>query len=523
MEPIKHDAPARVVGRYAIFGEIAAGGMATVHYGRLLGSVGFSRTVAIKRLHAQFANAPEFVSMFIDEAKLAARIRHPNVVQTLDVVATDGELFVVMDYVPGESLSRLWRACGKDRLIPLSIASAIVCGVLHGLHAAHEATDETGAPLGLVHRDVSPQNIMVGVDGVARLLDFGIAKVSNRGQVTGRERLKGKVGYMAPEQVTGFLGRESDLFSTGVVLWEVLTGQRLFSGGDPRAAIARIASRKVTPPTEIVRNLPSEIDSIVMRSLEPEPSRRYATAREMALDLEACLGIASPTQVGAWVESVAGPVLAERAAVVSAVESSPLLVDESAPSSVTSRVREPRELAPGSRASLTLEEGRLGQTTAVYAVGAANSGVRGALGRTRAWILLLCAVLAVAVAISGVAVVLHKRGVFVPPSAMALPSSTIAPGRSPGPTASPASARLDDARVAAPSVDSSSLPAASPSPQAPAGAEASHEHGATAPRPRPRAPERVTPPPDDCDPPFSLDAQGHKRWKAECFRKKADP
>src|SRR5262249_18298899 len=149
----------RVLDRYALYHEIAAGGMATVHFGRLLGSVGFSRTVAIKRLHPQLARDPEFVAMFLDEARLAARIRHPNVVPALDVVARDGELFVVMEYVHGVALARLFRnSSEKEKPIPPSVAVAVVSGVLAGLQAAHDATTERGAPLGIVHRDVSPQN-----------------------------------------------------------------------------------------------------------------------------------------------------------------------------------------------------------------------------------------------------------------------------------------------------------------------------------------------------------------------------
>src|SRR5580658_8038842 len=142
----------RVVGRYALCGDIAAGGMATVHYGRLLGPAGFSRTVAIKRLHPAYAKDPEFVAMFLDEARLAARIRHPNVVPTLDVVAASGELFLVMDYVPGESLGRLVRTMHeRTALVPTAVTVAIMAGVLQGLHAAHEARNEQGAPLGIVH------------------------------------------------------------------------------------------------------------------------------------------------------------------------------------------------------------------------------------------------------------------------------------------------------------------------------------------------------------------------------------
>src|SRR5450432_3116813 len=189
-----HDQPVRVIGRYALYGKLAAGGMATVHFGRLLGPAGFSRTVAIKRLHPQFAKDPEFVAMFLDEARLAARIHHPNVIATLDVVALEGELFLVLEYVQGESFASLLRAARDRRTpVPLPVVSAVMTGVLHGLHAAHEAKNERGEPLRLVHRDVSPHNVLVGADGVPRVLDFGIAKAAGRLQTTREGHLKGKL------------------------------------------------------------------------------------------------------------------------------------------------------------------------------------------------------------------------------------------------------------------------------------------------------------------------------------------
>ena len=250
-ESIQPKAPLRVIGRYALYDAIASGGMATVHLGRLLGPVGFSRTVAIKRSHPEIATDPEFVSMFLDEARLAARIRHPNVVSTLDVVALEGELFFVMDYVQGESLSRLMRASKLlEQKIPPAIACTILAGVLHGLHAAHEAKSERGEPLNIVHRDVSPQNILVGVDGIARVLDFGVAKAVGRIATTREGQIKGKLAYMAPEQLSGDNSRQSDIYAAAVVLWEVLTGERLFQADNPGELLNLVLHRKVPAPSE---------------------------------------------------------------------------------------------------------------------------------------------------------------------------------------------------------------------------------------------------------------------------------
>jgi eukaryotic-like serine/threonine-protein kinase len=190
----------QTTARYVLFDEIGVGGMASVHLGRLLGPAGFTRTVAIKRLHPHLAKDPQLAAMFLDEARLAAAIRHANVVATLDVVEQEGELFLVMEYVHGASLSRLVRETGA---IDPSIASAVVTGALHGLHAAHEAKDEEGHALEIVHRDVSPENVLVGVDGGARLLDFGVAKAASRLQTTRDGSIKGKLRYMAPEQLAG--------------------------------------------------------------------------------------------------------------------------------------------------------------------------------------------------------------------------------------------------------------------------------------------------------------------------------
>jgi serine/threonine-protein kinase len=297
--------------------------MATVHLGRLFGAVGFARTVAIKRLHEQFARDPEFVTMFLDEARLAARVSHPNVVSTLDVVALDGELFIVMDYVHGDSVARLARATkARGQMMDPKIASSVVASALHGLHAAHEARSEAGARLNIVHRDVSPQNILVGADGVPRMLDFGVAKATNRLQSTHDGRLKGKFRYMPPEQLRNEnVDRRTDIYAAGVVLWEILTGERYIKGDEPAAMVFEILSRESRSPRAIRPDLPAALEEVVMRALTVDQNGRWATAEQMAQALEDAGGFVSSHQLGRWVRDLAQEVLEDRARQVSALES----------------------------------------------------------------------------------------------------------------------------------------------------------------------------------------------------------
>jgi serine/threonine-protein kinase len=311
------------LGRYALYGEIAAGGMATVHLGRLLGSVGFARTVAIKRLHPHLSRDPDFVGMFLEEARLAARVRHPNVVSTLDVVSEDGELFLVMEYVAGETLSRLVRKTREaKKRVPPRYVVGVMAGALEGLHAAHEATSERGVPLGMVHRDVSPQNIHIGIDGVSRVLDFGIAKATNRVQDTRTDQIKGKVAYMSPEQLAKApADRSADIYSASVVLWEALTGHRLFQADDVPALVYAIVNEEVFAPSSLVPDLPPGLDDIVMRGLDRDPRKRWATAREMAAALENVLAPAPAREIGQWVTVTAGEALTDQQALVRTIES----------------------------------------------------------------------------------------------------------------------------------------------------------------------------------------------------------
>jgi serine/threonine protein kinase len=315
--------PATIIGRYALFEEIAAGGMATVHYGRLLGPVGFSRTVAIKRLHPHLAKDPEFAAMFLDEARVAARVRHPNVVPTLDIVSLQGELFLVMEYVQGESLARLLRAARRrGEKMPPSVAAAIMVGVLHGLHAAHESKNERGQPLGIVHRDVSPQNVLVGLDGIPRLVDFGVAKAAGRVQTTREGQLKGKIAYMAPEQIRGAMPtRLVDVYASAILFWEMLAGERLFGGDNDVTVLERALHMEVKAPSELAPGVPKELDTVVLRGLTRDPEKRFQSARDMAREIENVTPIASVSKVGEWVESIAGEVINERAAKVAEIES----------------------------------------------------------------------------------------------------------------------------------------------------------------------------------------------------------
>jgi len=253
------------------------------------------------------------------------------VVPTIDVVAVQGELLIVMEYVRGDSLSRLLRAeTSRDRRVPLSIASAIAIGALHGLHAAHEATSDRGTPLGIVHRDVSPQNILVGTDGVARVIDFGVAKAAGRLQTTSEGAVKGKIAYMAPEQLaagdrrlaSGEVTRAADIYAMGAVLWEMLNGRRLFTGDGDVQLVLQVLMGVSDPPSRYTPNLSPAIDELVMRALALHPTHRFATAKDMAEALLRVIPPAFPTDVGTWVEEAAHEALARRGTQLAEIESS---------------------------------------------------------------------------------------------------------------------------------------------------------------------------------------------------------
>ncbi len=332
--PPEGDLSPRLVGKYAIYDRIGTGGMGAVHLGQCLGPHGFSRTVVLKTLHPELTAREESRHMLADEAKIASRIYHPHVVSTLDVVADRGQLFLVMEYIAGESLADVLHAAAKaGQRVPLPIAIGIMAGVLHGLHAAHEATDEAGIPLWVVHRDVSPSNILIGVDGLARITDFGVAKALKRAQKrTAPGEVKGKLFYMAPEQaVGGDVTPAADVYAAGLVLWQVVAGRHPFAGADRAEAHFRAISGVSEFPSRYARPSRGEslsdadeahlrrLDGVVMRALERAPQRRYPTARDMALALEAIV-TTTPLATSEWLTSLAGARLDDRARRVQAIE-----------------------------------------------------------------------------------------------------------------------------------------------------------------------------------------------------------
>ncbi|RLB47067.1 MAG: hypothetical protein DRI90_26730, partial [Deltaproteobacteria bacterium] len=282
----------RRAGRCHLFVEIARGGMATVHLGRWLGVGGFAKTVAVKALHQQYARDPEFVRMFLDEARVVARIRHPNVVATIDLVEEAGELFIIMDYVPSVTLAYLTRRLQRqDSRIPLDVTLRIMTGVLHGLHAAHEVRDEHGASMSVIHRDVSPENVLIGTDGYAQLIDFGVASALGRYAHTRDGQIKGKLSYLAPEQITGEpLTRRTDVYSASVVLWQALTGRKLFQVSGLAEMAYALVNWEIPRPSQVGRAVDSALERIVMKGLSREPADRWETAEAMAEALES-LGV----------------------------------------------------------------------------------------------------------------------------------------------------------------------------------------------------------------------------------------
>jgi len=350
--------------RYELIGEIAAGGMAVVYLARIGGLGGFQRFVAIKRLHTHLAQEQEFVEMFLDEARLAAGIHNPHVVPILEVGGSgEAGYYLVMEYIEGDTLARVAaRAAGRTtglhpaaggssavsgsgpslpvpgappkrpKRAPASMPSAgpaiprpvtvrILLDSLAGLHAAHELTDPHGRPLQIVHRDISPQNILVGVDGSARIADFGVARAAARLGTTRTDTVKGKLAYLSPEQARGeVVDRRTDLFAMGILLWEMLTGRRLFRGETDHETLARVMSGTIPAPSSLVPGMHAAFDAVALKALSRDVEQRFTSCAEMGDALERAAldalaagaegGVGSPRDVAAFMNNVLGQEIA---------------------------------------------------------------------------------------------------------------------------------------------------------------------------------------------------------------------
>ena len=310
-DPFAASLAGRKLGRYEVLARLASGGMAGVYVARAIGVAGFERLFAIKVLHPHLAHEEEFISMFLDEARLAARIRHPNVVPTLDISDTpDAGFYLVMEYIEGDHLGALLQKAWKlGKRLPFPVTLRIVVDALEGLAAAHNLTDESGRNLHLVHRDISPHNVMVSSDGVARITDFGVAKAEVRLSTTREGQFKGKLAYMAPEHASnGDADQRSDLFSMAIILWESLAGRRLFRAENHAATLNKICLEPVPLLSSVDVGL-TPFDALLMKALARDPNDRFQSAEEFAEAIEETAttlgGIAKAREVAALVREYA--------------------------------------------------------------------------------------------------------------------------------------------------------------------------------------------------------------------------
>ncbi len=304
----------RVLGRYRLCFEIASGGMASVYLARVEGPAGFGKVFAVKQIHPHLAKERQFQEMFMDEARLAARLNHPNVCGVIDFGEVDGSYYITMEYLLGETLAAIQRRVAR-RSADLSVDDYVgyACKVIHdvaeGLHSAHELRDNEGNPMELIHRDISPQNLYITYDGGVRVLDFGVARARSRTHHTKTGSIKGKFSYMAPEQIRGeSIDRRVDVWALGVTLWETLCLRRLFRRESEGSTILAVIEGSVPSVSEFNSAVPPEVEAIVMKSLARDPDARYQSVREMGRDLARFLGKrADPigaSELAEWMQSL---------------------------------------------------------------------------------------------------------------------------------------------------------------------------------------------------------------------------
>src|SRR6184192_2251421 len=276
-------------GKYYLLDRINVGGMAEVFKAKAFGVEGFERLVAVKRILPNIAEDEEFIAMFIDEAKIAVQLQHANIAQIFDLGKVDDSFFIALEYVLGRDLRAIFdRLRQRSELMGFAQACFIVMQVCEGLDYAHNKRDAQGHELHLVHRDISPQNVLIGFEGEIKLIDFGIAKAAGKASKTQAGILKGKFGYMSPEQVRGLpLDRRSDIFSLGIVLYELLTGERLFVGESDFSTLEKVKNVEIMPPSAYNRKIPEEIERIVLKALAKDVDDRYQNAIDLHDELQA--------------------------------------------------------------------------------------------------------------------------------------------------------------------------------------------------------------------------------------------
>ena len=300
------ESPAEQVGPYLVYELLGAGGMATVHRAEREGIEGFRRPVALKRLLPHLIEDQDIVDAFVREAQLAAKLHHANIAQTFDLGRVDDTYFIAMEYVPGPTLTQVMRHCEDVGAMPMPIVLAILIQICDALDHAHNLADEHGRALGIVHRDVSPANIIISNTGMVKLIDFGIAKVMTGEHRTQAGLIKGKFAYLAPEYIGGTLDHRADLFALGIVGWELLTGKPLFHTSNDFDTIQRVREMPIQPPSRWHSHVTRDLDDIILTALQRDPALRWQSAGAMRMALANCMReidvIVGPKEVFDWVE-----------------------------------------------------------------------------------------------------------------------------------------------------------------------------------------------------------------------------
>jgi len=429
------------VGKYELLLPLGTGGTATVYLARTRGVAGFEREVALKLVHAHLRADEESRLHLLEEARLAARIRHPNVVPVTEVDADSVGVFLVMDYVEGEALSGLVRLLrDQNHRLPPRLIARIMNDALAGLHAAHELRDTHGNFIGLVHRDFSPQNILVGIEGVARLADFGVAKAASRTVRTKTGLVKGKVAYMSPEQARGHkVDRRCDVWAAGVVVWELITGRKLYDHEDDVATLLSVVTEEPPRLASVMQGVPPALDEAVAYALTSDVNNRCPSAEAFRCLLESawdeCGGMASTSELGAFVRQTVGHKLAERRALTARsranTQSTPAVTGHApapaAPAaSLPARAEAPRTPEDGTKTAISAA------VPAAERVAAARS-LR--LGRRSLSIAAMLSASAVALGALGLAMSTPEAAPVVEPSPASVPGPAEVPAAEPAPAA----------------------------------------------------------------------------------------